>query len=282
MADASADDAAAADIIKSMEFKRKWQALVARIKAAEAQPLSSSKWPAVMANLRSTNFKLAAESLAELAAEGDTDALWVLSYDPTDSPVSDPYFRYHAGVSIRTVLGVHDSALLWFKMAVEGGVVEACLQIAEICWASSSKVNNVERDEDYAMALEYLLKAVALLDLKSGSPSTICRAEVCIKISECYGYGVGTLVDDSKAVEWLERAWSGNPSSRGILTSLIKETKNEGQKTAAKLLSVWYSTGTPPVEPLFIGRNLVPKDSQRQHSFQQDFLKAQLWGKRSI
>ncbi|KAJ3068565.1 hypothetical protein HDU98_008277 [Podochytrium sp. JEL0797] len=254
------------------------------MKEAQALPRGTSKWALVLTSLQSRDFRTAAQTLAELALEGDSDAAWVLN-DPEDSPVSEPYFRYCAGACIRTTLGNLASALPWLKMAAGGMVADACLEIAQIAWSYSNTNDTVLVDHE--TALIYLMRAVAILDLGHGKggidqPATsVNRTETCILISECFAYGVGAPSNAEKAVEWLEKAWNGRSSGGGIVgsLSLFAEAKTSDQKRAAKLLGVWFSTGKLPAEASELPRVLR---SGSCCELAIDLDKAQIWGKRSL
>ncbi|KAI9331090.1 hypothetical protein BDR26DRAFT_938581 [Obelidium mucronatum] len=265
------DVSESASIVQLMEFRRKWQALVERIKAAELQPQSNSKY-----------FEAAASNLAQLAVVGDSDALWVLHEDPTQSPISDPYFRYCAGVNIFSVLGRADSAKLWLTMAAEGYIADACLKIAEIIWSSSCR-------KSFAEALECLIKSVAILDLGYGKGgmdgylTKVNRDEVCLLIAECYSYGVGVESNVSKSLEWLEKSWNGNMAEQSMLRSIfVGDKKTDVQRKAAKLLGVWYSTGVPPSIPILLDQHLLDETRIVATLSNVDLAKAQVWGKRSL
>ncbi|KAJ3383890.1 hypothetical protein HDU84_003293 [Entophlyctis sp. JEL0112] len=189
------ESSVADDILKTMDFRQRWKKLMSRISTDAMMP--NSKWPLIVVSLRSHDFESAAEQVAQLALTGDTEALWLLSFDPADSPISDPYFRYYAGSRIRSVLGNSESAILWLKMAVMQQVPEACIELAEIFWSAtsysiassntvthlhdihnqhfqeSSSVPKTVEHTDYGMALMYLLKCIAIMDLSRANSGTV-------------------------------------------------------------------------------------------------------------
>ncbi|KAJ3122110.1 hypothetical protein HK100_012119 [Physocladia obscura] len=250
-----------------------------------------------MRSLRSRNFEAAAEAIALLALGGDKDALWVLANNPADSPISDPYFRFCAALCIRSILFNFDSAILWHKLAADGFIADACIQLAEIYWHPTDSHTSTRIESDYGMALTYLLKAVAILDLGHGRGGTfsdsvyktkVRRANVCLQISECFAYGIGANVNEKKALEWLEKGWYSvtEAKSSAFLSSMIfGEQKGKDEKVCAWELGVWYATGKPPAEPRGLERELVQVaagNKTRAYRFPIDEVKGQTWMARSL